>query len=331
MPDSRLNHALESGVVALPDAGTIAVLNPPESFAPTALDPARLKLEQGFFPAHAALARRGFDVAPEISGTFAAAVVFLPRARDQARALVARAVQLTGGGLVMVDGQKTDGIAGMLKALKGRVSLGGSFSKAHGKLAWFTGGDLSDWRAVERQVAGGFVTLPGVFSADAPDRGSQALAAALPETLAGRGADLGAGWGFLARAILAHPGVTHLDLIEADHTALACARRNITDPRAAFHWADASQWGQGAGLDFVITNPPFHTSRAGAPELGRAFIRAAAGMLAPRGQLWLVANRHLPYEATLAEHFRQVSETPGLPGFKLLHAQAPRPRARNLR
>ena len=44
--------------------------------------------------------------------------------------------------------------------------------------------------------------------------------------------DLGAGWGFLARAILARDGVRQLDLVEAEAAALDCARRNVTDPRA---------------------------------------------------------------------------------------------------
>ena len=85
----------------------------------------------------------------------------------------------------------------------------------------------------------------------------------------------------------------------------------------------------------MITNPPFHTSRRGAPELGAAFIRAAAAMLAVRGRLLLVANRHLPYEAVLAQAFGRVAEisAPGGPdrGFKLLEATNPRRKRANMR
>jgi 16S rRNA (guanine1207-N2)-methyltransferase len=70
-------------------------------------------------------------------------------------------------------------------------------------------------------------------------------------------------------------------------------------------------------------NPPFHAGRAADPGLGRAMIEAAARALSPQGQLWLVANRHLPYEAALAELFRQVEEIGGDGGFKLLRAGLP--------
>ena len=46
-------------------------------------------------------------------------------------------------------------------------------------------------------------------------------------------------------------------------------------------------------------------------------------MLAAHGKLWMVANRHLPYEAALREHFRNVEELPGDGGFKLFHATRP--------
>jgi len=73
----------------------------------------------------------------------------------------------------------------------------------------------------------------------------------------------------------------------------------------------------------VIMNPPFHTTRAADPALGQAFVAAAAGMLGPQGQLWMVANRHLPYEATLGSFFSRVSETGGDHRFKLFHAARP--------
>jgi 16S rRNA (guanine1207-N2)-methyltransferase len=73
----------------------------------------------------------------------------------------------------------------------------------------------------------------------------------------------------------------------------------------------------------VVMNPPFHSGRAPRPQLGAAFIRAAAALLKPSGQLLMVANRHLPYETALAETFRKVEELPGAPGFKLLLAQGP--------
>jgi 16S rRNA (guanine1207-N2)-methyltransferase len=78
-----------------------------------------------------------------------------------------------------------------------------------------------------------------------------------------------------------------------------------------------------APFDTVVTNPPFHVSRAADPGLGRNFIEAARRMLAPRGDLWLVANRHLPYEGALRAAFRHVAEHGDDPGFKVFHASRP--------
>ena len=69
--------------------------------------------------------------------------------------------------------------------------MAGSFSKAHGKLFWFAGGDFADWQNdAPSEIDGGFQTRPGVFSADAIDPASKALAAALPEKLGKQVADL---------------------------------------------------------------------------------------------------------------------------------------------
>jgi 16S rRNA (guanine1207-N2)-methyltransferase len=70
-------------------------------------------------------------------------------------------------------------------------------------------------------------------------------------------------------------------------------------------------------------NPPFHAGRATDPSLGRAFIQSAARILAPNGKLWMVANRHLPYETTLSECFRNVDMIGGNGAFKVFHANRP--------
>jgi 16S rRNA (guanine1207-N2)-methyltransferase len=122
---------------------------------------------------------------------------------------------------------------------------------------------------------------------------------------------------------LAIEGVKKLHIIEAEATALDCARANITDDRAVFHWADVTTHEAKPAYDGIIMNPPFHTTRAADPGLGQAFIASAARCLAPHGHLWMVANRHLPYEATLSEHFGLVAEIGGTPAFKILQASKP--------
>jgi len=317
---------------ALPEGGRIAVLNPRDGAGLELLDPARLHLFEPFRPDHDALAARGLAVSPAPDaadrGAFQAAIVFLPRAKALGRALIAEAALLLAPGApLLVDGARLHGVEPLLKDLGARVSMRDTVSKAHGRAAVLAAPApdlLADWAAADLAPAPGFVTRPGVFSADAVDRGSALLAAALPDALPARMADLGAGWGWLGAQVLARKGVAQLDLVEADHIALGCARRNIADPRAVFHWADARFWRPETPLGGVVMNPPFHAGRDADPGLGAAFIAAAAGALAPEGRLWMVANRHLPYEAVLAAHFAEARQIGLAEGFKLIEAHHPR-------
>ncbi len=322
MRSARLSLALDTGALTLPADGMIAVYRPQIGDDLSALPRDRLVVLTGFKPDHDHFARL---FSGETAAPYAAAIVCLPRSRAAGRALIARAAaEVVPGGWIAVDGQKTDGIDTALKDLRGRVDLSVSLSKAHGKLASFAAGpDLTDWLA-RPSVADGFQTLPGTFSADGADRGSILLAGALPAKLSGKVADLGAGWGYLSVEILTRPGVKRLDLVEAEADALACAQVNITDPRARFHWADATTFRPETLLDVVVMNPPFHTGRTADPALGAAFIGAARRMLAPNGSLWMVANRHLPYDGALAENFLVVQEVAGDGGFRVIHATKPK-------
>jgi 16S rRNA (guanine1207-N2)-methyltransferase len=167
----------------------------------------------------------------------------------------------------------------------------------------------------------GLWSQPGVFSWDRPDPGSVRLLEVLPP-LEGAGADLGCGIGLLARAVLASPKVTALTCADVDSRAVACAEHNLDDPRVKVVWADLRRPLEGLNdLDFVVMNPPFHDGGAEDRALGVAFIETAARMLAKRGVCWLVANRHLPYEAALASAFSGVELRGEGGGYKIYEAR----------
>lgn len=277
----------------------------------------------GFRPDYDAFAGQGVAVSVAPDGRYSAALICVPRAKALARALIAQAVSVTDGPVV-VDGSKTDGIESLLKDCRKRVDVFGPVSKAHGKLFWFQAGPaFEDWAARAHALDEGFVTAPGVFSADGIDAGSRMLGDHLPPKLGAHVVDLGAGWGYLSRRALERETIKTLHLVEADHAATVCAEQNLDDPRVQVHWADATTWTPPQRMDAVISNPPFHTDRAADPNLGRAFIASAARMLAPSGQFWMVANRHLPYEDTLRQYFTRVDEVAGDTRFKILHGSRP--------
>jgi 16S rRNA (guanine1207-N2)-methyltransferase len=322
MSGSRLATALDEGLISLP-AGQIAVLWPDPLFDLGCFPKDRTEIIHSSRPAFLHWSEQGWRVASAGMAQVDLALVCLPRNKALARGLLALAAQAPQ---VWVDGQKADGIDSLWRDLRGRLGDVPSLTRAHGRLIWCHPGDrLQDWSLPgPRPGPDGLFAQPGIFSADGPDPGSALLAAALPPRLPPRMADLGAGIGVLSRAVLARTGVESLDLIEAEALALDCARLNVTDKRAAFHWSDATRHDPRAPWDGVVMNPPFHRGRAGDPALGQAFIAAAARGLSPQGQLWLVANRHLPYEATLSAAFRDLAEIGGTPSFKLFHAARPR-------
>ncbi len=332
MRSARLEMALESGAVVVSPTAQICVMRPRIGDDLSAFTTDRVTVRTGFRPDHDYFASQGYrtDGDKTSTGPFALVVVCVPRAKAEARAMISEAATLLApNGQIILDGQKTDGIETAIKdcAALG-LNVGETLSKAHGKLTLVTPTPaampaLHLWAAQRIQVEDGFVTAPGVFSADGPDRASVLLAAALPEKMPPHVADLGAGWGYLSRAILARPGVTQLDLIEAEAEALACARLNITDPRAQFHWADATSFKPKTFWNAVVMNPPFHISRDADASLGARFIAAATRGLSPGGTLWMVANRHLPYDKVLAPLFREVEDLGGDKSFRLTRASYP--------
>jgi 16S rRNA (guanine1207-N2)-methyltransferase len=87
-----------------------------------------------------------------------------------------------------------------------------------------------------------------------------------------------------------------------------------------YRWHDVAS-GLPDTYDVIVTNPPFHAQRGiDRPDIGRRFIAVAADSLRPGGKLWLVANRHLPYENVLSESFGVVRTVVQQHGYKIIEA-----------
>lgn len=299
-----------------------------------------LVCQQTFAPDATALARLQLRVLTDESDAgkqkFPLVLMLPPRQRDEARALLARAVQSTqpGGHIVACmsndEGARSgeadlERVAGPVKTLtknKCRAYWSAPFNGPHDAAL------VDQWLQLDtpRPIAAGrFVSRPGVFAWDRIDVASELLAAHLPPDLAGRAADLGAGFGYLSAELLERcAGITALDVYEAESRALDLAHRNLarfeSRARVRYCWQDVT-----AGLpdtyDVIVCNPPFHThARTDRPEVGRQFIAAAAQALRPAGRLWMVANRHLPYEGALGAGFERVRIVTQQRGFKIVEA-----------
>lgn len=301
--------------------------------------------EQEFKPAADALAHAGLAAVDleslDPGRRFALVLLLPPRQRQEARALLAQAIaRCAPGGRVLACMSNDEGARtgeDDLARIAGKVS---SLSKRKCRVFWTAPLQgpadpvlAGEWAGLDasRPILGGrFISRPGVFAWDRIDPASALLATHLPTDLSGSAADLGAGYGYLSVELLARcPQVGALDLYEAQSRALAMARLNLRSARLApeFFWHDVT-----AGLprryDVIVSNPPFHAqSGEDRPDIGRRFVAVAAQSLNPGGQLWMVANRHLPYERELDQCFAEVRSVAQEGGFKVVEARRPRHRA----
>ena len=299
-----------------------------------------LVCHQTFAPDAAALERLQLRVLTDdldaFTHTFPLVLVLPPRQRDEARALLARALRLTErGGRIVACMSNDEGARSGEADLERIVGPVTTLTKNKCRVFWSAPLDapndaalVEEWLRLDavRTIDGGrFVSRPGVFAWDRIDVASQLLAEHLPPDLSGRAADLGAGFGYLSVELLQRcPGVVALDVYEAERRALELARINLsavaTPDVIRYCWQDVT-----AGLtdryDAIVCNPPFHTHAcADRPDIGRRFIAAAAQALQPAGRLWLVANRHLPYEQALGAGFDRVRIVTQQHGFKIVEA-----------
>lgn len=329
---------LGSGELVLPKPTSVLFLRARASPALAAIAGVQWHCQQSFKPFADALLAAGHVLETDDQAHYPLVLVLPPRQRDEARATLARAFTRLRPGGVMLAAMANDEGARSMQADVGRLAgHAHSLSKHKCRAVWaahdparFDAALCAQWLQADapRMIADGrFISRPGLFAWDRIDPGSALLAAHLPADLAGRCADLGAGYGYLGVELLARsPGVTTLDLFEAEARALELAQINLArcehPALRRFHWHDVST-GLPGRYDVIISNPPFHVGAASDAGLGQAFIASAAQALAPGGQLWLVANRHLPYETALARRFRSVRGVAQAHGYKVIRASEP--------
>lgn len=340
MTDPALDTLLlpvEDGTVALAPGARVLFCRARAGAALSALSGFTVICEQSFAPDRDTLERAGLRVSAKVDQDGFDAVLVLPgRQRQEARAQLARAAQKTRpGGMVLACAPNTEGAKTLETDLAALLGTADAWSKHKCRAVWarldparLNETLLQDWLqldAVRPILDGAYLSRPGVFAWDRIDPASRLLADHLPDKLAGRGADLGAGFGFLARAVLDKaPKVTAIDLYEAEKRALDLAEHNLGGFKGkrglTGFWSDVTKGLEGP-YDFIVSNPPFHQAgKADRSDVGQGFIRAAANGLRSGGTFWMVANRHLPYETTLSDVFASFEMIADEGGYKVIRA-----------
>lgn len=262
-------------------------------------------------------------------------VVLLPKQKDQSLYDVAMAIEhVSDNGSVVLCAAKDAGGERLKKIAEAMgLDIIQTLSKFHCKylVARKTQPMRDDVissciKAGELQINDhGYHVKPGVFGWNKVDAGSTLLSKHIPDTLSGRGADFGCGYGYLTDMVFKGcPKVAHMTCIDSDRYAVQSCELNMKDRHSERSydvvWGDLTQGCPEKSLNFIVMNPPFHDGKGQDTGIAKQMIQQAHGALGKYGVLYIVANVHLPYEDTLNELFFEVTVLGHGGGFKIFKA-----------
>ena len=164
-----------------------------------------------------------------------------------------------------------------------------------------------------------YMTLPGVFNHGSLDIGTALLLEHVPPPPRGRLLDLGCGSGVIGLSMKLEEPALDVTLADIDAFAVRSCQLNSTrlQAEATILASDGLAAVEGR-FDYVFSNPPFHQGKETDYEFARNLFASAGKHLTADGQIWLVANRHLPYEDWAREYFAEANVMVQEKGFKLL-------------
>ncbi|WP_417685527.1 methyltransferase [Pseudidiomarina gelatinasegens] len=145
-------------------------------------------------------------------------------------------------------------------------------------------------------------SLPGVFAFPSIDTGSEILLQHLPHWQKGRLLDFACGHGVLGAWLNRQAPELEVTYLDVSALALKAAEKTLelNGLKGSCIASEGLQDNLGQ-FDYVVSHPPFHTGLATDYEIGKQFLRGIRSHLRVKGELWLVANRFLPWPE-LIEH-----------------------------
>jgi 16S rRNA G1207 methylase RsmC len=121
--------------------------------------------------------------------------------------------------------------------------------------------------------------------------------------------DVACGNGILGIAATHQLAQAELHLLDDFNLATASAQLNAPNEHTHIHWHYTLDELPKAYFDWIVCNPPFHTEHEITTTIAKQLFRGAQKCLAPNGQFWIVANRHLNYKGFLETLFYDVQIT----------------------
>ncbi|MEH2920473.1 16S rRNA (guanine(1207)-N(2))-methyltransferase RsmC [Samsonia erythrinae] len=198
----------------------------------------------------------------------------------------------------------------------------------HGRIDKQTRFTLDDWW--EEYVTEGVTvkTLPGVFSRDGLDPGSQLLLSTFSPHMKGKVLDIACGAGVLATVLAKQSPKLRLTLSDVSAAAVASSKATLAANGLEGSVIASNVYSDISGrFDMIVSNPPFHDGLQTSLQAAEMLIRGAVSHLPIGGQFRIVANAFLPYPALLDAAFGShevLAQTGRFKVYQAALARAPR-------
>lgn len=297
------------------------LVNAPDAAVATELDIAALwHLHAGAakqWQGHAAAQHFGASLPADLNGA-TAALLWLPKEKPLADYLLhAIASSLPQGSEVWLVGENRGGIKSIDKLLgeyyaaTQKVAIGNhSLLLSTSIQAAAPAFAMSAYLLEQQLPQPGFDqplrlhSLPGVFAYPSIDDGSAMLLQHLPHWKHGSVLDFACGHGVLGAWLNRASPALKVSYLDVSAMALAAAEatlnsNNLTGTLIASDGLQSDL----PRYDYIVSHPPFHTGLATDYKIGAAFLKQAAMHLTSSGELWLVANRFLPWPELISASF----------------------------
>ena len=147
-------------------------------------------------------------------------------------------------------------------------------------------------------------SLPGVFSAEELDMGTELLLSTIDNKIKGKVLDLGCGAGIIGSMIKKRAPNAQITMTDIHAMALESARKTLSENQLQGEVYASDVFSDIEGkFDLIISNPPFHDGIDTAYRAVTELITQAKWHLNQGGELRIVANAFLPYPELLRQHF----------------------------